>query len=410
MVEVEDEEEKEFRRVINAFQPRNRVQQVAKELNLVAVSKVLQKQTKELQKMTGVITEQNRFLKEHVNSPFTRFNLLTRRLIRELVCHQQYTVIGRVRVTPEPENKERIDYSVQRFQFENTNDVGLMLFAFSDEDSLDNFQAQIQGKAMETADVTPDILIKILGRMVTDKDPKHFSDGKEDVTGGIVVDPSLPSYFAISKEKFPKLPQLLMQITIETILRRVQYEQINPTWPSDLSDETVDSYFPQILDFEEFHVFLLEDSRGEESLLTITHEHAEVDRKGVYDTKRQPYLYVPVFTDDAMATDYISALEHHFADEIRHKNLSIVSMKGMAIVEWLKENEDVHGLMFNPKEAILQGQVRVPEDMAPSQHSNRSVPRTNDHALSANEYYELPDWPLLPYLCSIKRSLLFHSN
>ena len=100
-------------------------------------------------------------------------------------------------------------------------------------------------------------------------------------------------------------------------------------------------------------MFLLEDDRGRENLLTIPHQHAEIV-EGEYNANRSSHIYVPIFTDDALATDYISDLEHHFAEDIRNKNLSIVTMKGSDIVEWLKDNDDVHGLMFNPKEAILR--------------------------------------------------------
>ena len=97
----------------------------------------MQKQIRALKQMSPSITEQNRFLKEHVDSPFAKFNQLTRQLILELVCHQQYTIIGRVHVTPEPESKERIDFNVQRFKFENTSMHEFPLFGHQNSKAIE---------------------------------------------------------------------------------------------------------------------------------------------------------------------------------------------------------------------------------------------------------------------------------
>lgn len=401
-----DDEEKRILNVLKAFKPRNKLQEVARELNMIMTDKALQLQTQSIKDQSKSITEESRFLREHINSPFVRFNLLTRKLIREFIAHPEYSIIGRVKVLSDKDNKQKIDFNIQRYSFENTDELGLMLFVFSDEDSMDNFQAQIQGKVMESSDLTSDKLISILNRLATEKEPQHFADGNNSLTGGIVVDPSLPCYFVLNREKFTELPKILFQLSMETILRKLQHEQMNPKWPSEISNETIDGVFQQILDYEEYNVFLLEGENNEENLLTITHVHPDFNEKGVYQSEPNHFIYIPVFTDPDLATDYLSLLERHYEDTIKHKCLSVVTMKGSDILEWLHSTKEVYGILFNPTESIFEGTKKLPE----YQYTQKSIKENEispDMKLLASPYYSLPDFPSLPYLCSLKRRILF---
>lgn len=397
------------RKVLENFKPRNKLQSLGKQLNLLALDGTIQKKAKEVQQMAETATEQRRFLKENPDSPIVKMNNLTWKLLREVVAHPSYSIIGKIKTTIEQDDKKRLDYTIERFSFDGSQTMGLLAFCFSDEDSLDNFQNQIQGKIVEKAEISHDIFVTLLHQLNSEKDPKHFLDGSESVTNGIVVDPSLPSYFVLSKEKFPELPSLLNQLNIENMLRTLQKEQINPIWPSPISDKTFDSVLPAILSHE-FYGFIIEkrDDDGQvvaEDLVTISHVHPEIDENGKYNSQPCSYTYAPLFTDPHIASDYLNVLETYYLEELSLNTISMATITGSTIFNWFSENSEVHGLMFNPKESIVAGTNKLPEQTDPSNQIKKAVPKS-EVSLSSDEYYDLPDFPLLPYLCVLKRDIL----
>ena len=369
--------------LLRNFQSRNKLQEVAKELNILALNKNVNKQAKKM--MSTAFTDKSKTsVKETMDTDFARYTISTWKLLREFVLHPNYHIIGHIKTNRvDKDGMEELSYNFDRFEFDNVDQsLGLMLFAFSDEKSKDNFQSQSKKRQFNFSNVSANRLVPVLSNISKKHQPNSYTDKTEQKTGGIIVDPSLPSYFFIQCAKFHELDQLSVQLRIEKILRKIQWE-LNQC---NLSEYSQKFLVTQFTEYDKFYAFTMTDANKKECLITVAQNLNENEEQ----------FFAPVFTDIEEARNYVLVLQDHFLDGTSKINVNTYAAS--ELLSWLEENDDVSAFVFNPMDDLSN----LPELELPT--------KSCEFAENSSIYYGLPDAPDSPYLCILPRDLFFEEH
>lgn len=365
--DTQQEELEKEKQILLDFTPRNPFQHHAKEFMLQSFTN---------SKDDFYDESSNPVVKDRMYAEaLTESTKIASRLLRELVVHKKFIIIGRWH----QKSNGKLSLTIERFPYRTTDEKPTAIFAFSDEQSFDNFQRLTQGRVMEYFDASGYKLSSMLHTIYSKHDPTSFLDGSSEVTSSIVIDPNLPSYCVIHHSQFEELPRIYAQVTLEGFFRRLQW---------DLHRKRISSYSQLFLDaalveYKNYFGIVI-NSSGDEGLFTIHKEDGEI--------------FTPIFTDGDLATEFFDVVQKQREYSYLMKeggSCDIFEIDGQGIIDWLCDNEEIKGLLINPKSDIFDKFV-IPQ-----------VTNTCEFIMDVTTPgYDLPDAPGLPYLCLINRDLL----